>query len=147
MRWPQKETARDAGTTIGEYTMKTKPISELLLLNILVVLFIIAITFVSSSVLRIILGLPLVLLFPGYALAAALLPKRNALKGIERIVLSLGLSIVVVVIIGLILDYAPWGIRLYPIVIALSIFILATSIVAWYQRRRLAEVDKFTLFS
>ena len=147
MRWPQKETARDAGTTIGECTMKTNPISELLLLNILGVLFIIVITFVSSSVLRIILGLPLVLLFPGYALAAALLPKRNALKGIERIVLSLGLSIVVVVIIGLILDYAPWGIRLYPIVIALSIFILATSIVAWYQRRRLAEVDKFTLFS
>ena len=127
--------------------MKTRPISELLLLNILVVLFIIVITFVSSSVLRIILGLPLVLLFPGYALAAALIPKRNALKGIERIVLSLGLSIAVVVIIGLILGYTPWGISLYPIVIALSIFILATSIVAWCRRRRLAEADKFTLFS
>ena len=109
-------------------TMRIRLQSELLLLNILAILLIIVISFFPSSVLRIILGLPFVLFFPGYTLVAALFPRRSPLDSIERVGLSFGLSIAVVPLIGLILNYTPWGIRLYPVLVSLVIFILGTSV-------------------
>jgi len=125
--------------------MRKRLQNELLLLNALAVLLIIIITFFPFSILRIILGLPFALFLPGYTLIAALFPKANALDGIERVGLSCGLSIAVVPITGFILNYTPWGIRLYPVLISLAIFIVATSIVAWYRRHRLTEIERFTI--
>ena len=76
----------------------------------------------ESPALRIPLGLAMVLIVPGYALIAALFPRRTDLDSIERIALSFGLSIAVVPLIGLGLNYTPWGIRLTPVVISLAIF-------------------------
>ena len=126
--------------------MKVRLQNELLLINILAILLIIVITFFPSNVLRIILGLPLMLFFPGYTLIAALFPKKSALDGFERLALSFGLSIAVVPLSGLVLDYTPWGIRLYPILISLTIFLIITSVIAWYRRQRLAQADRFTVF-
>jgi len=117
--------------------------TELLLLNLVVLALVAAIILSPSSILRIILGLPFLLFFPGYTLIAALFPKKQSLGGIERIALSFGLSIAVVPLIGLILNYTPWGIRLYPILISLTVFILAMSGVAWYRRRSLTEDERF----
>ena len=125
--------------------MRKRLQNELLLLNALAVLLIIIITFFPSSILRIILGLPFVLFLPGYTLIAALFPKANALDGIERAGLSCGLSIAVVPITGLILNYTPWGIRLYPVLVSLAIFIIVASIFAWYRRHRLTEIERFTI--
>jgi uncharacterized membrane protein len=125
--------------------MKITLRNELLPLNILAVLLILIITFFPSHVLRIVLGLPFILFFPGYTLIAALFPRKSDLGGIERVALSFGLSIAVVPLMGLILNYTPWGIRLYPILISLAIFILATSIVAWYRRRRLSEGERLAI--
>jgi len=116
--------------------MKIRLQNELLLVNILAILLIIVITFFPSNVLRIILGLPLMLFFPGYTLIAVLFPKKSALDGIERLALSFGLSIAVVPLSGLVLNYTPWGIRLYPILISLTIFPIITSVIAWYRRQR-----------
>ncbi len=55
--------------------------------------------------------------------------------------MSFGLSIAVVALIGIILNYTPWGIRLYPVLIFLTAFTLVTSVVAWYQRHRLPESE------
>lgn len=125
--------------------MRIKLQNGLLLVNILTILLIIISTFFPSNVLRIILGVPLVLFFPGYTLIAALFPRKNALDSIERVALSFGLSIVVVPLIGLILNYTFWGIRLYPVLVSLVIFIFITSIVAWYRQRRLAQVERLTI--
>jgi len=125
--------------------MRIRLQSELLLINILVILLIIIITVLPANVLRIILGLPFVLFFPGYTLITALFPRRNTLDSIERVALSFGLSIAVVPLIGLILNYTPWGITLYSILICLTIFIVVTSLIAWYRRHRLAEVERFTV--
>ncbi len=97
----------------------------------------------SSGGLRIVLGLLFVLFFPGYTLLSALFPKRDSLDGIERVALSFGLSIAVVPLIGLILNYTPWGIRLYPILISVTLFILVASGIAWYRQRRLASTKRF----
>jgi len=123
--------------------MKIRLQNELLLINILAILLIIVITFFPLNVLRIILGLPLMLFFPGYALIAALFPKKSALDGIERLALSFGLSIAAVPLIGLVLNYTTWGIRLYPVLISVTIFIIITSVVAWYRRQRLAQAERF----
>lgn len=89
--------------------------------------------------LRVALGLPFILFFPGYVLIAALFTKKDDLSGIERVALSFGLSIAVVPLIGLGLNYTPWGIRLAPILISLIIFIAAMSGIAWYRRRKLED--------
>lgn len=97
----------------------------------------------SETVFRNILGLPLVLFLPGYALIAALFPAKADLDGIERTALSFGLSIAVVPLIGLGLNYTPWGIRLLPILISLSIFTFVMCGLAYLRRANLSEEDSF----
>jgi uncharacterized membrane protein len=97
----------------------------------------------SETVFRNILGLPLVLFLPGYALIAALFPAKSDLDGIERTALSFGLSIAVVPLIGLGLNYTPWGIRLLPILISLSVFTIIMCGLAYLRRAKLPETDAF----
>ena len=97
----------------------------------------------SIGALRIILGLPFVLFFPGYTLIAALFPGRGDLEGIERVALSFGLSIAVVPLLGLGLNYTPWGIHLAPILITLLVFIAGTSALAFYRRNKLPVEMRF----
>ena len=97
----------------------------------------------TSGVLRIIFGLCLVLFFPGYTLLSALFPRKGDLSNIERVALSFGLSIAIVPLVGLILNYTPWGIRLYPILIAITIFIFAAAAIAWQRQRRLPSQERF----
>ena len=105
----------------------------------------VVITVADIHALRVALGLPFVLFFPGYTLIAALFPGREDLDGIERLALSFGLSIAVVPLIGLVLNYTPWGIRLYPILISLILFILAMSLLGWHRRNRLPEEKRLKL--
>lgn len=72
--------------------------------------------------LRYILGSLYVLYIPGYTLIEALYPRVEDLEPLERLALSIGLSLAVVPLIGLILNYTPWGIRLAPVTISLAIF-------------------------
>lgn len=93
---------------------------------------------------RIVLGLPLVLFLPGYSLVAALFPRRReSLDGIERITLSFGLSIAIAPLLGFVLNYTPFGIRLAPILIVLSTFTITLSLVAWVRRMKLPEEERF----
>jgi len=124
--------------------MKTTQNRDLWLIDILTVLLIAVIALFPSSVARIALGIPLVLFFPGYTLIAALFPRKGSLGGVERIALSFGLSIAVVPLIGLILNYTPWGIRLYPVLISLTVFILIMSGITWHRRRGLSPGERFT---
>jgi uncharacterized membrane protein len=99
----------------------------------------------NESLLRILFGVAMVLFIPGYALIAALFPGRGDLDGIERVALSFGLSIAVVPLIGLALNYTPWGIRLDPILASLTVFTLAMTLIAWYRRLLLPAGDRFTV--
>jgi uncharacterized membrane protein len=90
-----------------------------------------------------VLGLIFALFSPGYSLVAALFTKRDDLDIARRLALGFGLSIVVVVLVGFILNYTPWGISLYSVLISLLVFIMAASGVAYYRRRRLPEEERF----
>lgn len=119
--------------------------SGLPLLNLLAVILIVVIAFSPSSVFRIILGLPLMLFSPGYVLVMALFPKRGSIGTFERVALSFGLSIVVVPLIGLILNYTPWGIKLEPILYSVTSFIFITSIIAIFRWARLPQEERFSI--
>ncbi|MCL0095864.1 DUF1616 domain-containing protein [Dehalococcoidia bacterium] len=125
--------------------MRIKIQNELLAINILSVVLILTISFFPIQALRLILGLPFILFSPGYTLIAALFPKKSGLDAIERVALSFGLSIAVVPLIGLVLNYTPWGIRLYPILVSLTVFIATMSVIAWYRRHGLPEQEKLNL--
>jgi len=67
---------------------------------------------------RYVLGAIFVLFLPGYSLIKALFPEKE-LDNIERVALSIGMSLALVPITGLILNYTPWGIRTTPVTLSL----------------------------
>lgn len=77
---------------------------------------------------RYILGSIFVLWLPGYSLIKALFPTKE-MDQIERIALSIGMSLALVPITGLLLNYTPWGIRIIPVTLTLLALtlILATA--------------------
>jgi uncharacterized membrane protein len=118
---------------------------KILLIDTLVILLIIIITLMPSSLLRVILGIPLLLFFPGYTLAAAVFPRGESLGGIERFGMSFGTSLVISALVGFILNYTPFGVSLYPVLISLCFFVFITSAIAAFRRRGLAEEERITL--
>lgn len=99
----------------------------------------------NETPIRIILGLPLLIFLPGYSFIEALFPKKYDLGEIERIALSFGLSIAIVSLLGLALNYTPFGIRLTPILTLLSLFIISLSIVAWVRRMKFPAEERFSV--
>jgi uncharacterized membrane protein len=86
-----------------------------------------------------------VLFLPGYAFIKMLFPQKlpiatssEEMDNIERIALSLGMSLAIVPIIGLTLNYTPWGIRLTPIVpslFALTLIFAAIAVAREHETR------------
>jgi len=75
---------------------------------------------------RYVLGSIFVLWLPGYTFIKALFPTKvpiktssESLDTIERVALSSGMSLALVPIVGLLLNYTPWGIRLAPVTLSL----------------------------
>ena len=95
-------------------------------------------------VLRWILGSVFVLFVPGYVTVEALFPKGRELDSIERFALSVGLSLALVPLVGLLLNYTPWGIRLTPIVISLTILTVGLSVVALAREYRISAMRSET---
>jgi len=96
-------------------------------------------------VIRVPVGLVMVLFLPGYALIAALFPRKDDLDGIERVALSFGLSIAVVPLIGLGLNYTPWGIRLTPVVVSISTFTIVLLALAHLRRTQVPPEERFSI--
>ena len=83
---------------------------------------------------RYVLGTLFVLYMPGMALIEALYPREEELSPLERLALSIGLSLAVVPLIGLVLNYTPWGIRLNPILASLTLYTAAMLTLAAYRK-------------
>ena len=88
----------------------------------------------ALAVLRVILGSIFTLFLPGYSLIEALYPRGDELSPLERLALSIGLSLALVPLVGLLLNYTPWGIRLNPIMAVLSTLTLALLFISAYRK-------------
>lgn len=101
------------------------------------------------SPLRTALTLPLVLLFPGYALLAFLFPERAErgpgvseragvnITSVERYALSVVLSLVLVPMIAFVSNYTGAGIRLRPLLLAVGGATIVLAALGYVRRLRL----------
>jgi uncharacterized membrane protein len=114
-----------------------------LIWTVLTLIFVL-IPMLNGTPVRTVLGIPMVLFFPGYVLIAALFPKKDDLEGGERIALSFGLSIAVVPLIGLMLNFT-FGIRLILILLSLCSYTISLTIIASYRRKILPSRERFAV--
>jgi hypothetical protein len=90
---------------------------------------------------RYLLGAIFVLFLPGYSLIKLIFPKKE-LDNIERTALSMGMSLALVPITGLILNYTPWGIRTTPItlsLLSLTIIFATAAIIREHQTKKQSQ--------
>lgn len=119
----------------------------------------VALISVSSGVIlyaRYVFGGALVLFLPGYGLVEALYPKRGTGAQVERagavkadmdddltrFALSIGLSLAIVPLTGLVLNYTPFGIRLIPVVLSIAGLTVAFLCAALYRKHQYYRLAK-----
>ncbi len=142
--------------------METTEPLDLYLNQIIATVFLYTSFLFPNSIIRKLLGIPYLLFLPGYNLTAVFFPwnapheKDNhndspeanverdnyGIGWIERLSLSFGLSLIVVILIGLGLNYTPWGIRLIPVLVVNYLFISLTTLLAFFRRSKLPEGEK-----
>ena len=87
------------------------------------------------SVIQAIIGLPLVLFIPGYALSYAFFPKKKDLDLMERIVLSFGLSFALIPLVVFFMNkFLKIPITVYSsfsIIVAISLI----GVIVWKKRK------------
>jgi uncharacterized membrane protein len=133
-----------AGPFRFHFEVREKPY-DLVVAIALALILIALVVFLPDSLARQVLGLIFVLFLPGYVATAALFPENEQIDGIERVALSFGLSIAIVPLIGLALNFTPFGIRLDPILASVSAFIVGAAVVGWYRRMRLPADERFAI--
>ncbi len=101
--------------------------------------------FFEGTAIRYAFGLLLVLFMPGYTFISAVFPARGEPTPAERAVLSAGFSIVLVPVMGFLLNYTSWGVRLEPVVICVVAFILVCCCVANFRRHSLPVDERFSI--
>ncbi len=98
----------------------------------------IILTGVGNGTLEGILSIFLVFVFPGYALVKALFPGGH-LEFAERVALTLGLSLAIVSIGGLFLNWLPWKLATRSWMIFLGSIIIFTSLIALLRQQPIKE--------
>ena len=68
----------------------------------------------SIDGIRVLLAVFTMISVPGYFLTTLIFPTEGEIDEIERIALSLGLSLAIIILLGLLLNFTTWGIRSWP---------------------------------
>jgi len=111
------------------------------LISILISLGLLSVTTGAALYLRYVFGGLFVLFLPGYSLIQALYPKRE-LDDLTRLVLSIGLSLALVPLAGLVLNYTPFGIRLLPVALSLAGLTLVLLFVALRRKHAYYKLSR-----
>lgn len=139
--------------------VRTLPVDLVFVVAVAIVTVLsIALPVVRESPLRAVVPLLFVLFVPGYAFVAALYPGAPAredderpsgtltarpLTNLERLMLSLGSSVVIVPLVGLGLNATPWGLGLVPMLVTLVLLTGVCVAVAAKRRSDLPEGQSF----
>ena len=98
---------------------------------------VIASTLVMLAITRIVAAGLFLLFAPGYALVAALFPRNDALTLGERGVFSVGSSLALVGLAGVVLAETPWGVRVTTVFAAQLVLIGLFLLVAEFRRSKI----------
>lgn len=94
----------------------------------------------SANLVRVAIAIGAVLFVPGYMSLAALYPHPEEVMPHERAVLAFGFSLAVVSLVGLALNFSPWGIRPIPFMSALGLWDATACGVTILRRRARARI-------
>ncbi len=102
----------------------------------------------TDSTIRVVLGLVFVLFAPGYAVVSLLVPATDLETGsrvtvTERVVLSIGLSVIVVPLVGIVLSYTRWGLQPAAVLGAVGVLTLLLLLLAGIRRYRVAPSRRY----
>ena len=97
------------------------------------------------SYIRIALGFISALYLPGAALVEALYPKEEDLEELERFAVSVGVSVAVTPLVGFMLNFTPWGIRLDPLVVSITCLTLILGLFAVWRKFTYFRLEVETL--
>lgn len=112
---------------------------------------------VRETPLRVPFAFAFVLFLPGYALVAAGFPERYGRDGestrlfiggigpIERIVLSVAVSIAAVILVGIVLVFSPVGFVFSAVLLSLSGVTLSATLLAAWRRGRLPSDERYSI--
>lgn len=130
--------------------IRDKPYDIYLIFILSTILAIIILLAPELKAVRVLLGLPFILFFPGWVTVAALFPEKKGLDMLERVALSFGLSIAIVPLLGLALNYTWYasprlGIRLETVLPTLYIYTIVLGLISIFRRRSIEAQDRFAI--
>ena len=105
----------------------------------------IVVPYLNVTIVRTIIGLIFVLSAPGYVVIAALFPSRNDISDAERAALSFGFSIGLLALVGLGLNYTPWGLRLESVLGFTTALTVLCVFIAVRRRGALSKANRFAV--
>lgn len=105
----------------------------------------------GSGVFRTALALPLVVMFPGYALLALLFPERDgsgdedgaSITDVERFGLSVVVSLALVPMLAFVVNYTSYGLRLRPLLLTVGGVTAGLALLGYLRRLRLPVERRF----
>ena len=121
---------------------RTTTMIDLVTVSGLTIILVALVHGVSLEPLRIAIGVPAALFFPGYSFVAVLYPSRGVLNSIERIGMSIGFSIALIPILGLALNFTPWGLSQNAMLTTLVLWNLCMALTAWYRRLAVSPSER-----
>src|SRR5437867_8720003 len=91
------------------------------------------------------LSILLLLFAPGYVLVAYLFPWESKVDWLERLVLAFGLSLCVVPLLILTLNFTPFGIRPMTEIATIALFTTFVGLVAWRRRMQIPPGERLSM--
>lgn len=82
--------------------------------------------------LRYMLGIVYIVFLPGFCFIKILFPNKE-IYDFETMGLSIGTSLVLIPLSGLLLNYTPWGIEVIPMILSINILTIGLSIIGIFQ--------------
>ncbi|MFP3317117.1 MAG: DUF1616 domain-containing protein [Candidatus Nanopusillus sp.] len=83
---------------------------------------------------------PLLFFYPGYGIIESIYPKKEEWSELERGALSIGMSLAILPLLGLILNLLPIGLNVYSVSISIYIFTLAVLFIAKYRKYQYEKI-------
>jgi uncharacterized membrane protein len=99
---------------------------------------------VIVTVIRLLVGIPLLLFIPGLLVTVALFPKRGDLKPLERVSLSIVVSIVVTIADGVLL-LLTIGLNFASVLVSMLIIVALLALTSLLRVRNLPESDRLAV--
>jgi len=103
----------------------------------------------ETNVIWIILGIPSLFFIPGYLILYVIFPSKKTDKNlgiVERIAVSIGLSLAIISFIGILFNYTPWGLHIAPLLtISLILFSTGVGLIAVYRWSKIDPDERFTI--